>query len=173
MGLKLHLGCGNRRIPGFVNVDCRPDVLPDKVANIDQLPYGDNSATMIYACHVLEHVPRPQTQAVLNEWHRVLEPQGVLRLAVPDLAAIAKLYVEQGVTLVRLRGLLMGRQNYPENTHYTVWDYELLAHVLSECGYYNIRRWDANGWHLLPLGTYARGTINETPISLNVEATAQ
>src|SRR4051794_18403883 len=90
---KLHLGCGQRHIPGFLHVDARPLPHVDIVTQLDRLPmFPDDSAALIYASHVLEHFPRHATLAVLSEWRRVLTPGGVLRLAVPDFEKIVEVY---------------------------------------------------------------------------------
>ena len=91
--MKLHLGCGHRHLDGFLNIDARTDVNADLVADITALTaFADGDAELIYACHVFEHMPRPQIMDVLAGWHRILKPRGILRLAVPDFAALCKLY---------------------------------------------------------------------------------
>lgn len=171
-GIKLHLGCGKRKLPGWVGVDSREDVGADVVADVRDLSLWEgDSVNAIYACHVLEHIPRPEALRTLREWHRVLKPGGILRVSVPNLATIVKLY-EQGVSSWRLLGLLCGRQDYPENTHYMVFDYEYLAWTLGNAGFYDIRRWNPD--IVLPLGydDYSRAKVNNRCVSLNVEAMA-
>lgn len=78
--MKLHLGCGKRHIPGFVHIDAVEFPHVDHVAAIDNLSFiPDNSCTLIYNCHVLEHFKRRDALRVLKEWNRVLAPGGVLR----------------------------------------------------------------------------------------------
>ena len=168
--MKLHLGCGRRYLPGWLNVDTRADVGADMVSNILNLDaIGDEEATIIYACHVLEHIPRSRLMDALKEWRRVLKPGGILRIAVPDFGALARLYTE-GVPLWRIIGPVCGRQDYPQNTHYTVWDWDYLAWVLAEAGFHSVRPWCRpddfpEGWD-----DYSRATIDGSPISLNMEA---
>ena len=170
--MKLHLGCGHRRLKGWTHIDSRQEVSPDHVLDVTNLHLiEDDSAEIIYACHVLEHIPRPQVLDTLREWRRVLKPGGVLRVSVPNLEAICDLY-RGGVSAWRLMGLLHGRQDYPENTHYVTYDYEYLAWMLGEAGFYDICRWYPED--RLPPGydDYSRAKINHRPVSLNVEATA-
>src|SRR2546425_10385369 len=54
--------------------------------------FKDESAELVYACHVLEYFDRVEVVDVLREWHRVLAHGGVVRLAVPDFAALAEVY---------------------------------------------------------------------------------
>ena len=58
------------------------------------LPFPDNSFSAVYHSHVLEHLRRSSAPALLRECYRVLAPGGILRVAVPDLEAIARLYLK-------------------------------------------------------------------------------
>src|SRR3989441_12587990 len=58
--------------------------------------FKDESAELVYACHVLEYFDRLEVVDVLREWHRVLAHGGVVRLAVPDFAALAEVYRRGG-----------------------------------------------------------------------------
>lgn len=175
---KLHLGAGGKRIPGqrWTTIDAREDTHPDEVGDVRDLSgWADNCASDIYACHVLEHFPLAETDAILREWHRVLVPQeGRLWLAIPNFFAIVNLYSDEDVHLERLLGLLYGGQNYEENFHFTVWDYETLACQLRNCGYFNIRQHLEFPWLPKPPAyrDFSFMTINGLHCSLNVEAIA-
>jgi len=169
---KLHLGCGKRKLEGWLGVDSRADVGADVVADVRNLDAWDRGEVQaIYACHVLEHIPRPELLATLREWRRVLKPGGKLKISVPDFGAVVKLYGE-GVSFWRLVGLLYGRQDYDGNTHHIGFDYEYLAWMLNEAGFYDIRTWSPVSW--LPNGydDYSMAKIDGRMVSLNVEATA-
>ena len=50
--MKLNLGCYDRKIDGFINVDIREDVEPDVPDDVFKLEkFEKNSADLIYACH--------------------------------------------------------------------------------------------------------------------------
>lgn len=172
MALKLHLGCGNRRLEGWVNIDSRAEVGPDMVMDATNLQYPDGSVDEIYACHVLEHIETPAKALV--EWHRVLKYHGLLMLAVPDIGNIAKALVA-GVHLARVRGLIWGGHKYTGDLHYNGWDFESLAVVLRSFKFYDISKWSP--YHELPEGyhdfSYAvlYGDDNQNwSMSLNVAA---
>jgi SAM-dependent methyltransferase len=59
-------------------------------------PWSDASASVVYSSHTLEHLTRAQGERFLAECARVLAPAGVLRIVVPDLAALLADY-EKGV----------------------------------------------------------------------------
>jgi predicted SAM-dependent methyltransferase len=140
--IKLHIGCGERYIPGFTHIDVRKFPRVDYVTSADKLDmFKDNSVDLIYACHVLEHFRRNQIENVLKEWYRVLKPGGTLRIAVPDLEKLVEVYLNTK-NLQLILGPLVGRQDYPENTHYIVFDYSSLSKLLEKVGFKKIRRYD-------------------------------
>jgi predicted SAM-dependent methyltransferase len=90
----LNLGCGGSFHPDWVNMDFKP--ASSKVIAHDlrkPLPFRGNTWDCIYASHVLEHFSRREARLFLNECRRVLRPGGVLRIVVPDLEMIARLYL--------------------------------------------------------------------------------
>jgi len=138
----LHIGCGNRYVAGFIHVDVRKLPHVDYVISGDKLDmFEDNSVDLIYNCHVLEHFKRYQIENVLKEWHRVLKVGGILRVAVSDFEKLVEVYLKTK-DLKLILGLLVGRQDYPENTHYIVFDYTYLSQVLMNVGFKNIRIYD-------------------------------
>ena len=62
-------------------------------ATVIDLP--DESCEIVFCSHVFEHIPHTQLPIVLSEINRVLCVGGVLRLLTPNLAVIAKAYVEK------------------------------------------------------------------------------
>jgi len=140
--VKLHIGCGERYIPGFTHIDIRKLPHIDYVTSVDKLSMFDgDSVDLIYACHVLDHFGRSRIEGVLQEWHRILRQGGVLRIAVSDFEKIAEVYVNTK-DLKLLLGLLLGRQDYPENAHGTAFDYSYLTEVLERAGFKNVHRYD-------------------------------
>ena len=65
-------------VAAFDGIMGRADFLADASA----LPLVDNSLDYVCSSHVLEHLPDPL--GALHEWHRVLQPGGLLYLVVPD-----------------------------------------------------------------------------------------
>jgi predicted SAM-dependent methyltransferase len=90
----LNLGCGQRFHPAWTNLDLQPAHPSVRRWDVTQpLPFADGSFDAVYHSHLLEHLPRAQALPFLTECRRVLKPGGVLRLAVPNLEAIARLYL--------------------------------------------------------------------------------
>lgn len=65
-------------------------------AEARKLPLADASVEVLYTSHMLEHLSRDEARAFLGEVRRVLQPGGVARVAVPDLALIVRRYRDQG-----------------------------------------------------------------------------
>ncbi len=141
-GVKLHLGCGEKHIPGFLHIDINPAPHVDIVARVEDLGFlRTGIADLIYASHVLEHISRHKTVDVLKEWFRVLRAGGTLRVAVPDFGAVVEEY-RQGQPLKNLLGLLMGGQRDEFDVHRMVFDEASLTEALREAGFTDMRRYD-------------------------------
>lgn len=148
-GVKLHLGCGKRYIPGFVHVDLCDLPHIGYQHSVDDLPMFQNGTVeLIYASHVFEYFDHQEAIAVLAEWHRVLKSQGILRLAVPDFPALVKVY-KQTRDLNKLLGPLYGRMEIECGNgeqqaiyHRTVYDFLSLKLFLEENGFGNVRCYD-------------------------------
>jgi predicted SAM-dependent methyltransferase len=89
--LRLHLGCGTVRLPGWVNIDV--DGGPDLQLDLRfGLPFPDASVDLIHTEHMLEHMHLSDGRLLMGEAHRVLRPGGTMRIGVPDLEPIVRRY---------------------------------------------------------------------------------
>lgn len=146
--MRLHLGCGPRVIPGFVHVDLAEYPHIDHKASISPLPFlADDSVEMVYCSHAFEYLDLFEARQALVEWRRVLRPDGLLRLAVPDVAALMKVYQQTG-ELQRILGPLYGRLEIATEAgpatlfHKTAYDEATLSQLLHAAGFVAIRHWD-------------------------------
>lgn len=158
-GLKLHLGSGPTRLPGWVNIDAHPAEL-----SLDLrwgLPFKADSADYVFMSHVFEHFYYPdEALVVLQEIHRVLAPGGRLRLIVPDIELCIQAYSNQDAAFVanrqhtwswwpqaatRLEDFLAYAGAGPRASHFLEghkfgYDFETLAHALTQAGFSNVQR---------------------------------
>jgi predicted SAM-dependent methyltransferase len=82
--LRLHIGCGQEAIAGWINIDNHALSGVDRVLDVRKgLPFRNVSA--IYAEHFLEHLGLDDGLGFLKECRRVLASSGVLRLSTPNL----------------------------------------------------------------------------------------
>lgn len=80
---KLNLGCGFKRLDGYINVDMEKADHVDVVANLDKFPwpFKDSSAEYILLDNTLEHLEHVDRS--MKEIHRILKPGGVVTIKVP------------------------------------------------------------------------------------------
>ena len=176
--MKLHLGCGPKYIPGFTHVDVIGGDHIHHQGTVSELPFPDDSADLIYASHILEHFSRLDIQKVLCEWYRVLRPGGILRIAVPDFSACAKIYYEEGLKdgLTGLVGLICGGQRNEYDFHKMIFDEPFLTGELLALGFREVRRWDWRLTEHASIDDYSQAYIphldkkHGTLMSLNLEA---
>jgi|SRR5713226_1512368 len=91
----LNLGCGVRFHPEWENVDFRSTGPGVRAHDLRKgVPYPDAAFEVVYHSHLLEHFPKESALIFLRECYRVLKPEGVIRVVVPDLEAIVRLYLE-------------------------------------------------------------------------------
>lgn len=90
----LNLGCGTRTHPDWTNVDFKAQV-EGVIAHdlLTGLPFADESFDAVYHSHLLEHLPKTKAPLFLRECSRVLRRGGIIRVAVPDLEQVCRLYL--------------------------------------------------------------------------------
>lgn len=92
--MKLDLGCGSRKQPGFEGVDHHPFEGVDHVLDLRQRwPWDDSSVDEVHSSHFVEHLTNPERVHFWNELYRVLKPGkfengqpvgGTARIIVPN-----------------------------------------------------------------------------------------
>lgn len=97
--MKLNLGCGKKKLEGFVNVDISASA--DVACDVQELPWPDGVADEVMAIHLLEHVPVQNVALVLKEWARVLKPGGRMVIEMPDRDKVFE-FIRDGVDDPRL-----------------------------------------------------------------------
>ena len=84
--MKLNLGCGNKKMEGYVNIDSVRDVNPDRLIDLEKglKAFKGNSVDEIYTSHTLEHIQN--FVFIMEEIHRVCKPHAIVRIIVPYYA---------------------------------------------------------------------------------------
>lgn len=141
---RLHVGCGDVRIPEFCNVDVDVTTRADVIDDITSLrKFRDGFADVIYACHVLEHMSHAEVPRVLATWHRVLRPGGLLYISVPDIDRIVKIYTQHWEHFQTRPnspwiGLLYGGQEDRYDFHKTGFNLTWMTELLERCGFSDV-----------------------------------
>tara|TARA_R100000030_G_C3250220_1_gene122776 strand:+ start:570 stop:1115 length:546 start_codon:yes stop_codon:yes gene_type:complete len=177
--IKINMGCGWRNFGSdWVHID-GGDYEHLDYQNITRLEqFKDNSVDLIYASHVIEYFDREQVTDVLKEWQRVLKPNGVLRIAVPNFETMVSLYLSKKCKLNQILGPLYGKMAMGDKTifHKTTYDFDSLAHVLNLCGFGHVKKYDWRQTEHAKFDDHSQAYIphmdkeNGTLISLNIEA---
>jgi SAM-dependent methyltransferase len=91
----LEIGPGPTRLEGFETLSIQFIPHVDYVCNAAKtLPFTNEVFELIYASHVLEHIPWYQTSAALSEWVRILKRGGRLEIWVPDGLKICRALID-------------------------------------------------------------------------------
>jgi len=151
--LRLNLGCGDRILPGYVNVDAveaRASAKPDVVCDLDDLtPFDDATVDEILSVHVIEHFWRWEVREVLKEWMRVLKPGGRMILECPNLLSACRAFLEDPARFSRADSegqrtmwVFYGDPEGKDPRRVNRWGYtpDSLSALLAEVGLRNVRQ---------------------------------
>jgi hypothetical protein len=143
MSLKLNLGCGEQRYPGYVNVDKYGT--PDRQHDLEVFPWPwpDNAVSEIVLYHVLEHLGQEPGVflGIMKEMYRVCQANARVLIAVPHFRhdfffsdpTHVRAITPEGLALFSQRinreWLAQGKSNSPLGLYLNV-DFELVATTL-------------------------------------------
>lgn len=152
---KLHFGCGERYVDGWLNVDMNKSDI-DMDFTTATLPLKNKSMSVIVSQHVIEYLDLHQTLVpLLKEFKRILTSDGELWLSCPDIQKIATAYLEDNCL-----GLIKDRQEripdweypnlpsshmvnllfYQGTDNRNLFDFQLLEHLLLNCGFSYVQK---------------------------------
>jgi len=179
-------GCGLCAPSEWVNYDASPTLLLQKLPLVgpllknqlnvvfpENVRFGDiikglpdvedNSCSGVYSSHTLEHLSLADFRQALRNTYRILRPDGIFRLVVPDLEVAVRNYLdmlEHGQSDASLKFIgtdtLLGQFERPRglkgylttvlgNSHHLwMWDFASMSKELAEAGFLDIRRCQFN-----------------------------
>jgi hypothetical protein len=112
--MRLNLGCGNRKLPGWVNVDKVAACSPDQVVDLEAMPWPwpNDSVEEIALLHVLEHLGAATEiyLGIVKELYRVCRNGALVSVIVPHPRHDNFLNDPTHVRVVTEVGLLMFSQ---------------------------------------------------------------
>jgi predicted SAM-dependent methyltransferase len=96
--LKINVGPGQSAKDGWVNVDVFRYPGVNCIYDCRKsLPFADESVSVVFTEHFFEHIDYvEEAPFFLSECHRVLQPQGVVRIIVPDVERYVRAYCNDG-----------------------------------------------------------------------------
>lgn len=156
--MKLHLGCGQNYLVGYINIDypldhhsVQTNSVADKFADLTQLRYKAESVEEIRMHHVFEHFPRAIAVALLVSWRTWLKVGGLIRIEVPDFKGSIITYLNpftsQKVKSLTLRHVF-GSQEQTWANHFEGWSTDNLVVLLEGFGFENIKVHYINHKHM-------------------------
>jgi predicted SAM-dependent methyltransferase len=175
--LFLHVGCGRARadrLPSCfreggwreIRLDIDPEVGPDIVASItDMAKVPDASFDAVWSSHNLEHLHSFEVPLALNEFFRVLKPDGFVLINLPDLRAIARYILadnlsnpmyQSEVGVITPLDVLFGHQQSLQKGHHfmahrTGFTATTLGQCLLDAGFAEVRVTEGRSWDLWAL----------------------
>jgi predicted SAM-dependent methyltransferase len=92
--MMLNLGCGNCFHSAWVNLDYASSSNEVISHDLTQgIPFPNEYFNACYSSHLLEHLDCQDAKKLLTDIFRILKPQGIIRVVVPDLESIVRIYL--------------------------------------------------------------------------------
>jgi SAM-dependent methyltransferase len=148
---RIEIGGGPHAQSGFLHVDIDPGAHHlEWVAPAWDLPLPDGWASEILAVHALEHVEPARLLETLQEWRRVLAPDGRVEIHVPNGPALMEAFVTRPVNEKwPIMGSILGMYCSPDvrdpqglelrSDHQLIFDVPLLQWALESAGFTAVR----------------------------------
>lgn len=131
--MRLNLGCGQNKLPGYINVDKYNNFSPEIVHDLEIFPwpFEDSSISEIVMHHVLEHIGADTNTflSIIKEVYRISQNGCYLKIAVPHPRSYG---FESDPSHVRI----------------------ITPQIMSLFSLKNNLEWAKNGWPNTPLATY-------------------
>jgi hypothetical protein len=107
--VRINFGSGPFRLDGWINVDLDPALHPDVVTDLTRgAPFATGAVDFIFTEDLIAYLGLPGLRVFLRECRRMIKPQGAMRVLTPDLARLARMYLEEPAALVALWNRTVG-----------------------------------------------------------------
>jgi hypothetical protein len=147
--MKLHLGCGQKYLEGYVNIDYPPaehtvqnTSVADEYYDIRGLKYNAETIDEVRLHHVFEHFERFNACAYLASWNSWLKTGGKIHIEVPDF----EMTIRKNFSILKKKkyesiGLrhIFGSQEAPWAVHYEGYSEGKLKQLAQLFGFGNTR----------------------------------
>ncbi len=164
--IKLHIG-GIQAKEGWKILNTLPGPHVDILGSCTDLSiFADESVDEIYASHVLEHLDFRNLGLTLREIGRVTKPGGLLKVSVPDLTVLCRLYNEYpdgSDQQLSVMNMIYGGHVDEYDVHHFGFNFSMLGSILGQVGFTRLTRVT----HLGEFDDTSNYSFNGVPISLN------
>ncbi len=148
-GRRLHLGCGDVSIPGFINMDYRQTLATDIVADCSDISFfPESSLELVFSHAFFEHLYRLDRIKNIKSVFRSLKADGTAAyIGFPDFRKVAEAYLGQEAGVMGGKFDLFNVYRYThgdpehvkgwwlEQLHKSLFDTETVDGLLSEAGF--------------------------------------
>jgi predicted SAM-dependent methyltransferase len=151
--MKLHLGCGQKYLDGYINIDypqenhtVQSQVIADRIADIRKLQFNRGQVSEIRLHHVFEHFSRVEVCLLLSAWNSWLSKAGIIRIEVPDFyRMILKMINPLSSNRNKAHRHIFGSQEAHWAVHFDGYDAKKLTHLCHLFGF-KIMKVNHNHW---------------------------
>lgn len=155
MPIRLHLGCGSKRLESHINIDFPQSehnittVNADYYTDIAALIFPKNSIDEVRLHHVFEHFSRVNALALLIRWQEWLKPGGLLIIETPDIEGTARIILSEVPWKIKSASVrhIAGDQSARWGFHVDHWSASRFINTLSKLGFSNIETNSTNWQH--------------------------
>jgi predicted SAM-dependent methyltransferase len=150
---KLHLGCGDNLLDGWLNTDYFPK--SPQLLHLDAtkpFPFPSDQFDYVFSEHMIEHIPYEGGTQMIRESLRVLKPGGKIRVSTPDMQFLFNLYQPEKSPLhreyiawaARILNMPAQEDTFVINNfmrcwgHTFIYDQKTLRRALEEAGFVNV-----------------------------------
>lgn len=139
--IRLNLGCGAYKLPGFLNIDQNPDVNPYLVCDALDLPFDPGTVDEIYCGHMLEHLTLEEGEKALKYWIGLLDTGGKITVIVPDFNYLVTQYISNpsAYKLRKLNDEII--YSYCQKSHHKYcYSGDLLKEIMAKVGFVSLEK---------------------------------
>lgn len=153
--MKLNIGCGYKKLQGYINIDINPYVKPDFVMDAYNLDFNDKHFNEVLASQVIEHLGFFKTKYFLSEANRILNKEKFLIIETPYIEKSFELFLNSKNIEERERilGWIYGSESRGMN-HIYCFPTELIEDLLDEFGFEIYKKEFFDYEHLRPAVRY-------------------
>jgi len=151
--VRLNLGCGDKILEGYINVDfaeSRKGKKPDIISDLRALQFDPDYADEILSVHVIEHFYPWEAEELLRHWKNILKSGGRLVLECPNILTAAAMLLKDPDRAARAEGKdgqlamwpLYGDPAWRDPLMCHRWGYTptTLIDLLKRCGFSHVRQ---------------------------------
>lgn len=141
---KIHLGCGSKKIKGYINIDYRKTNATDLVCDAKKLPFKKNSIEIIESYHLIEHLTKKDANHLIKQSYQLCCKGGKIIIECPDFDEAVKIYLKGNDNIL---DNIFGLQRYPGDSHLYGYNFTRLKNILEKNGFCNVKLKKAIDYH--------------------------